>query len=189
MPRSIPSAACRRPASGRARIHRVSTVLNLEGLDAENQMRRAAAFLGGNVRGRARPLVSDARGGRRGAAVRAGGGGRGARRGAQAVARRDDQPDVPRPQARPGRHHRHAAAGEARQERCRRGFEFPDGPHLPRHRHGARRRSARHGARQAEAFRDLERGQFMALGPALSRRPLGLRIGPTDTSPRNATPR
>src|SRR6185437_3388834 len=42
--------------------------------------------------------------------------------------------------------------------------------------------------RQAEAFRDLERGQFMALGPALSRRPLGLRIGPTDTTPRNATP-
>src|ERR1700720_3597317 len=29
----------------------------------------------------------------------------------------------------------------------------------------------------------------MALGPALSRRPLGLRIGPTDTLPRNATPR
>src|SRR6266567_4568156 len=43
--------------------------------------------------------------------------------------------------------------------------------------------------RQAEAFRDLERGQFMALGPALSRRPLGLRIGLTDTTPRNATPR
>jgi hypothetical protein len=43
--------------------------------------------------------------------------------------------------------------------------------------------------RQAESFRDLERGQFMALGPALSRRPLGLRIGPTDTQPRNATPR
>jgi hypothetical protein len=43
--------------------------------------------------------------------------------------------------------------------------------------------------RQAEAFRDLERGQFMALGPALSRRPLGLRIGPTETKPRNATPR
>jgi hypothetical protein len=43
--------------------------------------------------------------------------------------------------------------------------------------------------RQAEAFRDLERGQFMALGPALCRRPLELRIGPTDTTPRNATPR
>ncbi|MFK5143397.1 hypothetical protein ACI4A9_28250, partial [Klebsiella pneumoniae] len=43
--------------------------------------------------------------------------------------------------------------------------------------------------RQAEAFRDLERGQFMALGPALSRRPLRLNIGPTETSPRNSTPR
>jgi hypothetical protein len=43
--------------------------------------------------------------------------------------------------------------------------------------------------RQADAFRDLERGQFMALGPALSRRPLGLRIGPTETTPRNAIPR
>src|SRR4029079_2010455 len=43
--------------------------------------------------------------------------------------------------------------------------------------------------RQAETFRDLERGQFMALGPALSRRPLGLRIGPTETAPRNAIPR
>src|SRR6478609_2939017 len=43
--------------------------------------------------------------------------------------------------------------------------------------------------RQAESFRDLERGQFMALGPALSRRPLRLNIGPTATSPRNSTPR
>jgi hypothetical protein len=43
--------------------------------------------------------------------------------------------------------------------------------------------------RQAEAFRDLQRGQFMALGPALSRRPLELRIGATETAPRNATPR
>ena len=34
-------------AGERARIHRVSTILNLEDLDAENQMRRAAAFLGG----------------------------------------------------------------------------------------------------------------------------------------------
>ena len=42
--------------------------------------------------------------------------------------------------------------------------------------------------RQAESFRDLERGQFMALGPALSRRPLRVRIGATNTSPRNATP-
>src|SRR3569833_2998815 len=34
-------------AGERARVHRVSAVLNLEGLDAENQMRRAAAFLNG----------------------------------------------------------------------------------------------------------------------------------------------
>jgi len=34
-------------AGERVSLHRVSTVLNLEGLDAENQMRRAAAFLGG----------------------------------------------------------------------------------------------------------------------------------------------
>src|SRR3954451_13746157 len=43
--------------------------------------------------------------------------------------------------------------------------------------------------RQAESFRDLERGQFMALGPALSRRPLRLNIGATETQPRNSTPR
>src|SRR6201992_805770 len=34
-------------AGARVRVHRVSTVLNLEGLDAENQMKRAAAFLSG----------------------------------------------------------------------------------------------------------------------------------------------
>ena len=38
--------------------------------------------------------------------------------------------------------------------------------------------------RQAEMFRDLERGHFVALGPALSRRPLALRIGPIETTPR-----
>src|SRR5579871_5528609 len=40
--------------------------------------------------------------------------------------------------------------------------------------------------RQAEAIRDLERGQFLGLGPAISRRPLGLRIGATQTQARNA---
>jgi hypothetical protein len=38
--------------------------------------------------------------------------------------------------------------------------------------------------RQAEMFRDLERGHFVALGPALSRRPLPIRIGPVETSTR-----
>ena len=43
--------------------------------------------------------------------------------------------------------------------------------------------------RLAEAFRDLERGHFMALGPALSRRPLSVCIGATETQPPNTTPR
>ena len=43
--------------------------------------------------------------------------------------------------------------------------------------------------RQAEVFRDLERGRFVALGPALSRRPLPMRIGETETSARNASPK
>jgi len=38
--------------------------------------------------------------------------------------------------------------------------------------------------RQAEAFRDLQRGHFMALGPAIARRPLNIRIGPAQTQPR-----
>ena len=36
--------------------------------------------------------------------------------------------------------------------------------------------------RQAEMFRDLKRGSFVALGPALSRRPLPVTIGPVETS-------
>jgi len=41
--------------------------------------------------------------------------------------------------------------------------------------------------RQAEMFRDLERGHFVALGPALSRRPVPIRIGPVETSARSGT--
>jgi hypothetical protein len=42
--------------------------------------------------------------------------------------------------------------------------------------------------RQAEMFRDLERGQFVALGPALARRPLPVRIGAVETSARSGSP-
>jgi hypothetical protein len=42
--------------------------------------------------------------------------------------------------------------------------------------------------RQAEMFRDLQRGQFVALGPAVSKRPLSVRIGPVETSGRSASP-
>jgi len=40
--------------------------------------------------------------------------------------------------------------------------------------------------RQAEQIRDLARGHFLALGPAISRRPLAVRIAGTKTSPRTS---
>ena len=43
--------------------------------------------------------------------------------------------------------------------------------------------------RQAEMFRDLARGHFVALGPALSRRPLPVTIGPVETSARSTSPK
>jgi hypothetical protein len=41
--------------------------------------------------------------------------------------------------------------------------------------------------RQAETIRDLERGHFLGLGPAISRRPLAIRIGATRTATRMGT--
>jgi hypothetical protein len=38
--------------------------------------------------------------------------------------------------------------------------------------------------RQAEQIRDLERGHFLGLGPAISRRPVAVRIGAVQTGPR-----
>ncbi len=43
--------------------------------------------------------------------------------------------------------------------------------------------------RQAEMFRELARGNFIALGPALSRRPLPITIGPVETSARSTSPK
>ncbi|MBP7335767.1 ATP-binding protein [Niveispirillum sp.] len=43
--------------------------------------------------------------------------------------------------------------------------------------------------RQAEMFRDLQRGHFVALGPAVSRRPLPIRIGVVETSGRGGSPK
>ncbi|HEY8611093.1 MAG TPA: ATP-binding protein [Roseomonas sp.] len=42
--------------------------------------------------------------------------------------------------------------------------------------------------RQAEQFRDLQRGHFIGLGPALSRRPLAIRIGTVETQSRGSGP-
>lgn len=41
--------------------------------------------------------------------------------------------------------------------------------------------------RQAERIRDLERGCFLGLGPAISRRPISMKIGPTQTDTRMGT--
>jgi hypothetical protein len=43
--------------------------------------------------------------------------------------------------------------------------------------------------RQAEMFRDLARGHFVALGPAISRRPLPVRIGDVETASRGQGPK
>ncbi|MDB5376323.1 MAG: ATP-binding protein [Rubritepida sp.] len=43
--------------------------------------------------------------------------------------------------------------------------------------------------RQAESFRDLERGHFVALGPAVSRRPIAIRVGEVETESRSAGPK
>ena len=43
--------------------------------------------------------------------------------------------------------------------------------------------------RQAEAIRDLPRGTFLALGPAVSRRPITVRIGAVETSARSGSPK
>lgn len=43
--------------------------------------------------------------------------------------------------------------------------------------------------RQAEMFRDLQRGHFVALGPAVSRRPLPIKIGHVETSGRGGSPK
>lgn len=43
--------------------------------------------------------------------------------------------------------------------------------------------------RQAEMFRDLARGHFVALGPAVSRRPLPIRIGHVETTGRGGSPK
>jgi uncharacterized protein DUF87 len=176
-------------AGERARIHRVSTVLNLEGLDAENQMRRAAAFLGGLFdveRDHWYPMlvvvdeaqlfapavageVSDeARKLSLGAMTNLMC--RGRKRGLAGVIATQRLAKLAKNVA--------AEASNFLMGRTFLDIDMARAADLL----GMERR-------QAEAFRDLERGQFMALGPALSRRPLGLRIGPTDTHARNATPR
>jgi Helicase HerA, central domain len=176
-------------AGERARIHRVSTVLNLEGLDAENQMRRAAAFLDGLfevARDHWYPMLvvvdeaqlfapaiagevtDEARKLSLGAMTNLMC--RGRKRGLAGIIATQRLAKLAKNVA--------AEASNFLMGRTFLDIDMARAADLL----GMERR-------QAETFRDLERGQFMALGPALSRRPLGLRIGPTETTPRNAIPR
>jgi hypothetical protein len=176
-------------AGERARIHRVSAVLNLEGLDAENQMRRAAAFLGGMfevARDHWYPMLVVVDEAQLFAPAVAGEVSdearklslsamtnlmcRGRKRGLAGVIATQRLAKLAKNVA--------AEASNFLMGRTFLDIDMARAADLL----GMERR-------QADAFRDLERGQFMALGPALSRRPLGLRIGPTETQPRNAIPR
>lgn len=176
-------------AGERARVHRVSTVLNLEGLDAENQLRRAAAYLGGLFEVEREhwypmlvvvdeaQLFAPAIAGEASDEARKLSLGamtnlmcRGRKRGLAGVIATQRLAKLAKNVA--------AEASNFLMGRTFLDIDMARAADLL----GMERR-------QAEAFRDLECGQFMALGPALSRRPLSLRIGQTVTQPRNTTPR
>ncbi|PWR20762.1 ATP-binding protein [Zavarzinia compransoris] len=174
--------------AARARQHRVSVVLSLEGLDAEAQMRCAAAFLGGlfdadrdfwypmlvvvdeaqlfapaaagDVSDEARKLTLGAM-----ANLMS----RGRKRGLAGVIATQRLAKLAK-----------NVAAEASNFLMGRTFLDID----------MQRAADLLGMdrRQAEMFRDLPRGHFVALGPALSRMPLPLRIGAVVTSSRSTSP-
>lgn len=175
--------------AGRIRQHRVSVVLNLEGLDAEQQMRAAAAFLGGLfdaerdfwypmlvVVDEAQLFAPAAAGEVTDEARKVSLGAmtnlmcRGRKRGLAGVIATQRLAKLAK-----------NVAAEASNFLMGRTFLDID--------------MARAGdllgmdRRQAEMFRDLARGHFVALGPALSRRPLPITIGSVETSARSTSPR
>ncbi len=175
--------------AARARQHRVSVVLSLEGLDTEQQMRCAAAFLGGLfdaerdywypmlvVVDEAQLFAPAAAGEVSDEARKVSLGAmtnlmcRGRKRGLAGVIATQRLAKLAK-----------NVAAEASNFLMGRTFLDID--------------MARAGdllgmdRRQTEMFRDLERGHFVALGPALSRRPLPIRIGEVETSARSTSPK
>ncbi|WP_375461107.1 helicase HerA domain-containing protein [uncultured Enterovirga sp.] len=174
--------------AARVREHRVSVVLSLEGLDAEEQMRAAASFLGGLFdadRDRWYPMlvvvdeaqlfapaaasdVSDeARRLSLGAMTNLMC--RGRKRGLAGIIATQRLAKLAKNVA--------AEASNFLMGRTFLDIDMARAADLL----GLERR-------QAEMFRDLARGQFVALGPALSKRPLTIAIGPTITDSRNGSP-
>lgn len=175
--------------AGRVRQHRVSVVLNLEGLDVEQQMRAAAAFLGGMfdadrdhwypvlvVVDEAQLFAPAAAGEVADEARKVSLGAmtnlmcRGRKRGLAGVIATQRLAKLAKNVA--------AEASNFLMGRTFLDIDMARAADLL----GMDRR-------QAEMFRDLERGRFVALGPALSRRPLPITIGAVETSARSTSPK
>jgi energy-coupling factor transporter ATP-binding protein EcfA2 len=175
--------------AGRIRQHRVSVVLNLEGLDVEQQMRCAAAFLGGLFdaeRDNWYPMlvvvdeaqlfapavageVSDeARKLSLGAMTNLMC--RGRKRGLAGVIATQRLAKLAKNVA--------AEASNFLMGRTFLDIDMARAADLL----GMERR-------QAEMFRDLSRGKFVALGPAISKRPLPVTIGTVETQARSSSPK
>jgi DNA helicase HerA-like ATPase len=175
--------------AARVRQHRVSVVLNLEGLDAEQQMRAAAAFLGGMfdadrdywypvlVVVDEAQLFAPAVGGDVSEEARKLSLGamtnlmcRGRKRGLAGVIATQRLAKLAKNVA--------AEASNFLMGRTFLDIDMARAADLL----GMERR-------QAEQFRDLARGKFVALGPAISRRPLPVTIGAVETAPRSTSPK
>ncbi|KQZ33248.1 ATP-binding protein [Mesorhizobium sp. Root552] len=175
--------------AGRIRLHRVSVVLNLEGLDVEQQMRAAAAFLGGMFDAErdhwypvlvvvdeaqlfapavAGEVSDEARKVSLGAMTNLMC--RGRKRGLAGVIATQRLAKLAKNVA--------AEASNFLMGRTFLDIDMARAPDLL----GMDRR-------QAEMFRDLARGHFVALGPAISRRPLPVTIGAVETSARSVSPK
>ncbi|NVN42127.1 ATP-binding protein, partial [Ameyamaea chiangmaiensis] len=172
----------------RMREHRASVVLNLEGVDIEMQMRRAAAFLNGMfdaprehwypvlvVVDEAQLFAPAAAGDVSDEARRASLGAmanlmsRGRKRGLAGVIATQRLAKLAKNVA--------AEASNFLMGRTFLDIDMVRAADLL----GMERR-------QAESFRDLQRGHFVALGPALYRRPVAVRIGAVETQSRSAGP-
>jgi len=175
--------------AARVRQHRVSVVLNLEGADVEMQMRLAAAFLGGLfdaerdhwypmlvVVDEAQLFAPAAAGDVSDEARKASLGAmtnlmcRGRKRGLAGVIATQRLAKLAKNVA--------AEASNFLMGRTFLDIDMARAADLL----GMERR-------QAEMFRDLQRGHFMALGPALSRRPVTVQIGPVETAGRGGSPK
>ena len=174
--------------AARVRQHRVSVVLNLENLDAEAQMRAAATFLGGLFEAERdfwypalvvvdeAQLFAPAAAGEVSDDVRRLSLGamtnlmcRGRKRGLAGVIATQRLAKLAKNVA--------AEASNFLMGRTFLDIDMARAADLL----GMERRTA-------EMFRDLERGHFVALGPAVSKRPLPVWIGPVETSSRSGSP-